>query len=292
MLKRIEGQRLLTLENLDEYRARYNRVPFAVEHTIRASGLFALPRLAQLGARLSRRAADVYYDVGSVRIDQRFDEVGKAGLSVEQAIARVGEVETWVVLKRIEQDPEYAEFLHVLLDDLAEFTGEPLRENIRDVDSFIFITSPRRTTAYHIDPEVNFLLQVAGEKRVHVFDPSDRTVLTEEELEAFYSGDASAARYRPEVESRAFVFDLRPGRGVHIPLNAPHWVENGDDVSISLSVSYELREFRYRCGAYRANRLLRRCGISPAPPGPPVRPTLRDKAKWATVTALERSRLL
>jgi len=284
--------KLLEIGSLDDFRASYNRVPFAVEHSLRESGLFALSRLAQLGARLSRNPRDVYYDVGAVGVGQRFGEVGKAGLRVEEAIERVREIQAWVVLKRIEQDPEYAEFLRVLLDDVAHFSGRPLLDDIRDVDSFIFITSPGRTTAYHIDPEINFLLQISGGKRVHVFDPGDRTVLTEQELEEFYWGDASAARYRPEVEDRAFVFDLQPGRGVHIPLNAPHWVENAADVSISLSVSYEMRQFRYRRGAYRANRLLRRLGLSPAPPGSMASPPLRDRVKWALMAALSLSGFL
>jgi hypothetical protein len=67
---------------------------------------------------------------------------------------------------------------------------------------------------------------------------------------------------------------------VHIPVNAPHWLENHNNVSISLSVNFQFKD-SLKANAYRANFLLRRLGIKPTPPG---RSELLDSVKSAAVT--------
>jgi hypothetical protein len=59
---------------------------------------------------------------------------------------------------------------------------------------------------------------------------------------------------------------MRPGTGVHIPLNSPHWLKNGDEISISLSINYQYKDDR-RKNIYQANYYLRRAGLKPKPPG-------------------------
>ena len=45
---------------------------------------------------------------------------------------------------------------------------------------------------------------------------------------------------------------------MHHPPLAPHWVKNGDNVSVSVSVSFCIRSLDHRAKVYQANRLLRR----------------------------------
>ena len=89
-----------------------------------------------------------------------------------------------------------------------------------------------------MDHESNFLFQIGGEKEVNLFDPADRSVLSEREIETFYIGELNALRYRDEIQSKAMVYQLKPGQAVHHPPMAPHWVRNGSDPrSPSASVS-------------------------------------------------------
>ena len=129
-------------------------------------------------------------------------------------------------------------------------------------DIIIFVTSPKRVTTYHIDRECNFLLQIRGAKTLHVFDREDREVLSEEEIERFWAVDFNAAVYKPHLQHRAKSYKLVPGMGVHIPVNCPHWVENDDNVSISLSVNFQFKD-PLRANTYRANFLLRKLGLRP-----------------------------
>jgi hypothetical protein len=48
-------------------------------------------------------------------------------------------------------------------------------------------------------------------------------------------------------------------------VNAPHWVKNDPNVSISLSVNFTWKDSE-RANAYPANFLLRKLGIHPRPP--------------------------
>ena len=67
----------------------------------------------------------------------------------------------------------------------------------------ILIASPHRITSYHIDSDVNYLLQIAGDKSFSVFDQTDRALITDEELERYFSGDESAACFKPDRQTEA-----------------------------------------------------------------------------------------
>jgi hypothetical protein len=85
-------------------------------------------------------------------------------------------------------------------------------------------------------------------------------VLTENEIEQFYSGNHMPGIYREEVLESGTLFHLTPGTAVHHPPLAPHMVTNGNNVSVSVSVwftlahelytSYIGREFTRRITAY------------------------------------------
>jgi hypothetical protein len=137
----------------------------------------------------------------------------------------------------------------------------------------LFVSSPKEVTPYHIDHTWNFLLQLSGRKTVHLFDPSDPNVLGQADLEKFYAG-VSDLKKREGIEGIAY--DLGPGDGVHHPVNAPHWVQNGSEVSISLSLGHCLHRSTRDAKIYQANYLLRKCGLNPMASGMSTR---RDDAK-------------
>jgi hypothetical protein len=121
-------------------------------------------------------------------------------------------------------------------------------------------------STYHIDSETNFLLQVHGEKDISIFSKFDREVLPEDEIERFWTVDNNAAVYKPELQHRAEVIRLVPGNGVHIPVNAPHWVQNDDNISVSVSINYHSWDSEY-AQLYCANYYLRKkLSVRPTPP--------------------------
>jgi hypothetical protein len=88
------------------------------------------------------------------------------------------------------------------------------------------------------------------------------------------------------------VYSLGPGQGIHVPVNAPHWVRNKDNISVTLSVNFQFRE-NYTANVYRANYLLRKAGITPIPPGhSEIRDRLKRLAMGATYVPARRARRL
>jgi len=181
-------------------------------------------------------------------------------------LERIENSGAWVLFRSVQRDAEYRVLLDHGLAEIKSYLGPTIDSQILVEDVLIFVASPKRVTTYHIDRECNFLLHIRGTKTIHVFDREDREVLPEEELERFWSVDFNAAVYKPQLQHRAISYKLAPGIGVHIPVNCPHWIENDDNVSISLSLNFQLRE-RLRANIYRANFLLRQLGFHPTPPG-------------------------
>jgi cupin-like protein len=279
--------------NGPEFREQFNRRSFEFGHHLAGHRLFGIPRLIELSKRLSNKpGGNLYYDAGEVRVNQRWDESPTTDLSVDETIRRIEEAGAWVVLKRSEQDPEYRALLNECMAEIQTLLGRDLKREMKGDEVIIFITSPNRITTYHIDRECNFLLQMHGEKDISVFDQNDRQVLPEQEIERFWTVDNNAAIYKEQYQSRAKVYHLAPGKAIHIPVNAPHWVKNGNNISVSLSVNFQFRE-TFPANVYRANFLLRKLGINPVPPGQSrVRDAIKGFAMNSTYLPAERMRHL
>ncbi|HVN88427.1 MAG TPA: hypothetical protein VMT61_01295 [Candidatus Binataceae bacterium] len=256
-------------------RESLDRKEFFLRHNIAGHPLFSMDRLRRLAAHLGELPGEFYVDAGISTAGQRWEEAERPEDKLTDIFDRLPYEDKWVVLRRAELDPEYRELLVKCLTELREGLGGSWGRPIWRENSIIFITSPNRISTYHIDRECNFILQIEGEKTIYIFDRNDREVLPEEEIERFWTVDNNAARYRPEFQGRAREYVLRPGCGVHVPVNAPHWVQNHDNVSITLSINFQLTDSA-RANTYRTNYYLRRMGLNPTPPG--ISP-LRDKVK-------------
>ncbi len=265
-----------------KFREKFNQKSFEVSHSLATHPLFQLPRLLELAERTVKdRPDDLYYDMGDIQPGQRWDTVPGRSFSAVEALRQLEESDAWFIFRSAQRDPAYAALFERGLKEIKALAGPEVDSKIRREDIIIFVTSPKRVTSYHIDRECNFLLQIRGEKDLFVFDREDREVLPEQEIERFWSVDNNAAVYKQQLQSRAITYKLAPGTGVHIPVNCPHWLRNGDNISISLSVNFQFLD-SMRANLYRANYLLRRFGLSPSKPG--ANPAL-DRAKSFAMTA-------
>jgi hypothetical protein len=263
-----------------QFEEKFNRKSFEVKHYLATHPLFQLPKLLELAERtLKTRPKEIYYDAGDIRVDQRWDAVPHRPFSVIEAMERIETCGAWFIFRSAQNDPEYRMLLDHGLAELKQHMGPAIDRQIMVEDIIIFVTSPKRVTTYHIDRECNFLLQIKGTKTMYVFDRDDREVLPEEEIERFWTIDNNAAAYKPHLQDRAIAYKMAPGIGVHIPVNCPHWLQNDDNVSVSLSVNFQFKD-PLRANAYRANFLLRKLGLKPTPPG--VSPAL-DSIKSQSV---------
>lgn len=246
------------------FRAGFNTRPFLIGHELARHPLFSLTRLVELSRSLSEDRVE--YNTGDVPLTLDPECTPHTGLSVEETIQRIEECRSWMVLKNVEQDPEYRGLLDRCLDEIGVFS-EPMAPGMRIREGFIFISSPGSVTPYHIDPEYNFLLQIWGAKTIRMFDGGDREILSERDLEGFLSGGHRNLVFKDEYDKKAFVFDLAPGDGLHFPVTFPHYVKNGSQVSISFSITFRTPGSERRAIVYKVNAHLRRRGFAPTPAG-------------------------
>jgi quercetin dioxygenase-like cupin family protein len=268
-MRRWNGQmagNIFTDEALSALAEAYPVRPAKLTHGLLSNPLLDLEALVDLAAQLPTDSIE--YNPGKLPIGIRPEDVPAPDRSPVETIRAIEQAGAWMVLKRIEQVPAYEALLETILADLAPVvaprTGEMLRR-----EGFVFISSPGSVTPFHFDPEHNVLLQVRGRKTLTAFPTDDETLLDPRIHEAFHLGrhhrnlpwqDAFAACGTPIA--------LEPGEAVHVPVKAPHWVQNGPDVSISLSVTWRSQWSCAEADARAFNHLLRGLGITPKSPAP------------------------
>lgn len=253
----------------------FNKRPFQVKHPLAGHPAFTMDRLHELLERSLKIPDKVYWNAGKKAIGQKWNDRPGRDFSVAEAFQRIRETDAWIVIFGAECDPEINVLLERGMAEIREMTGISLAHESKNSGCIIFITSPHRVTEYHIDRECSMLLQIHGKKTIHIFDKYDREVLPEAELERFWTNDNNAAMYKPELQSRATSFLLEPGTAVHIPINAPHWLENGDDISVSVNQNFQYKNDKL-ANIYRSNYYMRKFGFNPQPPG---RSLVKDRIK-------------
>ena len=254
-------------------RDNYDRRPFLIDHNLSNHPLFKLERLIQLSKCLPQE--HIRYNSGDVQVKSGYDWINKPTLfkelPVQDIMKNIEAGKSWLVLKYVEQDPEYQALVNDCLGEVASFT-DPMDARMSHKEGFIFVTSPGMVTPFHFDPEKNFLLQIQGTKTIHLWDPLDRTVVAEHQLEDFFSAHqfierSDNIRYSSELEAKSSVFEIHPGLGLFFPFLAPHWVKNHNQVSISFSITYQSPIIRNHGHVYQVNKKLRGLGMDPTPPG-------------------------
>jgi len=277
-----------------EFKSNFNLHPFKFNHTLHRSGLFEIPRIVELAKRmiekndnycaLNFKHGSIATKFGDSYVDARLSAMPESE-RLDETVSHLGENGTWIKLVRVQgYDSEYAQVLDRITSELESLSDFPLRKDMTWVTMTLILSSPNIATPFHLDHETNFLFQVQGTKDVCLFPATDCNLVPDQEIENYYSGDFDAVHYRPELQDRGTVFRLAPGEVVHHPPLAPHWVKNGDNISVSISINYCMKCLEKRARVYQANYFLRRMGLKPLPPG--LSP-LRDSLKWTVISTLE-----
>ncbi|HXK19346.1 MAG TPA: cupin-like domain-containing protein [Polyangiaceae bacterium] len=256
----------------------------AVRHELMGHPLLELPELVQLAARLEPRGL-VRRHSGAAKPSTDFHsapETLPTQLPALETIKNIEQADAWMALHNIQEDPKY----RTLVDEVLDFVRpmiEPKDPGMCHRAGWIFVTSPGAVTPFHMDHEHNFILHVHGKKTLHVFDPLDRNIVSERALELFHTQHSrELIKYDESFERGAQVFELEPGMGGYMPTTAPHWVKNGDGVSVTISCTYYTQETLRRKLLHKGNYFLRRVGLQPKPVG---ESELRDTAKSAAFKA-------
>ena len=246
---------------------------FLVHHNLADHPLLTIEGLLELAGRLPEK--HVEYCSGDVTVDQHGYSPSN-GLTPEETIRRIAECKSWLALRNIEADPAYRELVHACAAEVQAVVGHKVGP-IDQREGYIFLSSPGAVTPLHMDPEHNFLLQIRGSKLLHMWDPWNRDVVTEEMLEEMHTTtDWVRMKVRDNGVEPTWSWNLEPGVGAYFPVEAPHWVQNGDEVSISMSFVFRSKYSHRKQSLHQFNAKLRRRGKTPVPVG---KSAFRDSVK-------------
>lgn len=224
-------------------------------HGLAGHALLTLEALAGLAERMP--ADRVEYNLGKLPLGVRPEDTPSNGLTLGETIRTIETNGSWAVLKNVERDADYGALLDRALAELTPIvereTGPMLHR-----EAFIFLSSPGSVTPFHMDPEHNILLQIRGEKTMTVFPAGDEELVPAVQSEAFHAGGHRNLDWRDAFRDRGMAVTLLPGDAIHVPVKAPHFVENGPVVSVSLSVTWRSNRSVAEGELHSLNGLLRR----------------------------------
>ena len=198
------------------------------------------------------------------------------------ALARPGDIirnlnsaNAWLTLLSVEDDPGLAELMNTMLDQL-EVGMIAKQGKMRKRVAFVFVSSPNSVTPVHFDIEHSLLMQVRGTKTVSI-GRFESDAVRRHEINRYWDGSHGRIEALPQEVA---TYTLTPGRGVYIPPGTPHWVHNGPDISLSVTLTY------FTAATVRENRIedfnsrLRRMHLNPRNRGVPPSSTQPSSAHW------------
>lgn len=240
------------------FAAAYPDQSTKLSHQLAGHGLLTLDALAALAERMP--ASAVEYNLGKLPLGVRPEDTPSNGLTLGETIRTIETNGSWAVLKNVECDPAYAALLDTALAELepivAARTGPMLHR-----EAFIFLSSPGSVTPFHMDPEHNILLQIMGVKTMTVFPARDEHLVPAQKSEDFHGGGHRNLVWQDGFKAHGTAVRLKPGDAIHVPVKAPHFVENGPTVSVSLSVTWRSERSVAEGELHSFNALLRKRGL-------------------------------
>ena len=236
--------------------------PVAFTHDLHLDARLTLAAVADLADRLPRRSVIADTAAHPLLVPQ--------GGPPRGVLARPGDVirdlknaNAWLTLLNVEDDPGMAELMDTMLGQLEP--GMIAKQGkMRNRVAFVFVSSPNSVTPVHYDIEHSLLMQVSGSKTVSI-GRFETDAARRHEFDRYWNGSSHGRieAQPPEVAS----YTLTPGRAVYIPAGTPHWVHNGPDISLSVTLTYftaaTVRERRVES----FNAHLRRRHMNPREPG-------------------------
>jgi hypothetical protein len=244
-------------------KANFLKQPFTLKHNLVGNFLFTLPRLVALAKTMPRD--HIEYNSGKVSIGMKPEDVPQIDLAPEDVIRSIETADAWMVIKRVEKDPEYKAVLEAFVQEANTAAGRSA-DDYSDIEGFIFVSSAHATTPFHLDDEENILIQLHGDKYVRTFDNGDRKLVSDEHLEISPAVHRNRS-YEEWFETRATLHSLKPGDAVHMPFMVPHWVSTGDSYSISMAMTWKTPEVKRANKLRLMNGTLRHFGLPQRPPG-------------------------
>jgi hypothetical protein len=252
---------LVNLDGTGFGEAFRRRQPVQFQHMLADHPLLTLEGIADLADALPRDS--IVYDTADQAL--LVPEGGPPRGVLDRpgdVIRHLDENRSWLTLFNIEQHPAYAQLVNDCLDQIEpHIAGRGV--DMRRRAGFVFVSSPNSTTPAHFDLEHSLIMQMHGHKRL-TFGRFETPEAERHEVVRYWEGSHGRVEaLPPEFAS----FELTRGVGVYIPPITPHWVRNGDAVSISVTLTFFTPDTDRESLVQSFNARLRKLHLSPRWPG-------------------------
>ncbi|RYF98580.1 MAG: hypothetical protein EON94_12885 [Caulobacteraceae bacterium] len=238
----------------------FTRENLAFGHTLHERPMFDDEGLASLLDRYPREHLGVF-TMGEDPVDWKSWRAGKAGdLSGDQLLDAAKSGRIWLNLRHTNDFlPDYAELEREIFAEKQAMSG--VRTFKRDLG--MLISSANAQVFYHLDVPLVSLWQLRGRKTVWVYPVADPYIGHEQLERIVLKETAEQFAYEPGWDKGAEAHELTPGKMVTWRQNAPHRIENGPMLNVSLSIEFMTAPAVMRANVLYANGVLRKAGGRP-----------------------------
>jgi hypothetical protein len=244
-----------------------------LKHNFHNHPLFQMDALRDLAEYLLPRNKCRFVKKG-LQQNSEFYHEGQSvdGRSLTQIFDEIELPGSWLALYDVQEQPEYGALLNSIIHQLSPlFEGS--EGDFFNVGGFIFISAPPAFTPYHIDRENNFWLQLKGQKKLGLFDRTDRNILPQTQIENFIvNRTLDDVVLTDDIAQKVVEFDVKPGDGVYFPSTTPHmtatetgWAVLGEGVSVSIGIPFYTEWTRHIARLCQYNLVARRVGLPISP---------------------------
>lgn len=233
-------------------------------HELAQHPLLALERLAQAAAALE--PAKVERRFAQNRPGSAFIKQDDVPLDIGAHIEAIENNPAWIMLTNIDALPEYRALIEGVIAPLRDQI-ESRCGAIRRLTAFIFVSSQNAVTPFHFDPEYNLFFQIRGQKQFMTCG-CEPPIVTDRVHEKLHASGDNMLDFSTVESGAATRHVLGAGDGLYVPYKAPHWVEVGDEPSISLSITWKSDWCLEQEYGHRFNARVRSLGFTPSPLAP------------------------
>jgi len=240
----------------DEKAASFGKAPIVAQHNLHERPMFSDDGLADLLDRYPREAFNLY-TMGDAEDGKDSFRLGLPGdLSGAEIMEAVKRGRLWINLRKANDHlPEYEALCDEMFGELDARTPG-LKTRKRDVG--VLISSPNARVFYHLDIPLVTLWQIKGEKTMYVY-PTGAPYARDEQIEAIVLKETEEEiDYDPAFDADAQIVQMTPGTMANWPQTAPHRIDNGDCVNVSLSCEFMTLPALIHANALYTNGVLRR----------------------------------
>ena len=199
-------------------------------------------------------------------------------MSGEDLLEAVRRGRIWLNLRAANQlVPDYAHTSDSIFDSIEDASGRRVFKR----DMGILISSPGVNVHYHLDIPQVALFQVRGEKTLWLYPPTEAYAPSERVEAIAMRTCEEGLHFKDAFDEAAKQVKLKPGMALTWPQMAPHRVQNGDMMNVSLSCEFMTLPGLIRANAVYANgRMRKQFGAKPSMPTS-LTPATLGKAAFA-----------